>query len=54
MVAAIRAGMMQPWKADLKELARHPNVCCKISGLVTEAKWVGWKKQDFRPYLDAA
>jgi L-fuconolactonase len=49
----IRAGMMQPWKADLKELARHANVCCKISGLVTEAKWDGWRKEDFRPYLDA-
>jgi L-fuconolactonase len=48
----IRAGMLQPWKTDLRELAKHPNVSCKISGLVTEAKMPGWKKEDFRPYLD--
>lgn len=48
----IRAGLMQPWKDDFKELAKHPNVLCKISGLVTEAKLQGWRKEDFRPYLD--
>jgi len=48
----IRAGMMQPWKDDLRELAKHPNVACKISGMVTEAKMPGWKNEDFRPYLD--
>ncbi|HWN97117.1 MAG TPA: amidohydrolase family protein [Methylomirabilota bacterium] len=48
----IRAGLIQPWKEDLKELARHKNVCCKISGMVTEGKLKGWKKEDFRPYLD--
>jgi L-fuconolactonase len=48
----IRAGMMEPWKTDLRELAKHKNVMCKISGLVTEAKLKDWKKEDFRPYLD--
>jgi len=48
----IRAGMMQPWKDDLRELAKHKNVACKISGMVTEAKLKDWKKEDFRPYLD--
>ena len=48
----IRAGMMQPWKDDLRELAKHKNVSCKISGMVTEAKMPGWKAEDFRPYLD--
>ncbi len=48
----VRAGLIQTWKDDLKELARHPNVFCKISGLVTEAKMPGWKAEDFRPYLD--
>jgi L-fuconolactonase len=50
----IRAGLLQPWKSDLKELAKHPHVLCKISGLVTEAKVKGWKKEDFRSYLDVA
>ena len=48
----IRAGMLQPWKDDLRELAKHKNVFCKISGLVTEAQMPGWKADDFRPYLD--
>jgi L-fuconolactonase len=48
----IRAGMMQPWRNDLRELAAHPHVMCKISGLVTEAKLNRWRKEDFRPYLD--
>jgi L-fuconolactonase len=48
----IRAGIIQLWKNDMKELAKQPNIFCKISGLVTEAKLVGWKKEDFRPYLD--
>lgn len=48
----VRAGLIQTWKDDLKELARHPNVWCKISGLVTEARMPGWKLEDFRPYLD--
>lgn len=48
----IRTGMMQPWKDDIRELSKHKNVFCKISGMVTEAKHQGWKKEDFRPYLD--
>ncbi len=41
-----------PWKEDLKELAKHPNVFCKLSGMVTEAKWNDWKEDDFKQYLD--
>lgn len=48
----IRAGLLQPWKSDLRELAKLPNVWCKVSGLITEAKMPGWRAEDFRPYLD--
>jgi L-fuconolactonase len=48
----VRAGEMEPWKRDLKRLAAFPNVFCKLSGLVTEARWDSWKAQDFEPYLD--
>lgn len=41
-----------PWKEDLKELANHPNVYCKLSGMVTEAKWGEWQEDDFKQYLD--
>ncbi len=48
----IREGVMQPWAEQMRELARCPNVWCKVSGLVTEADWVGWHPDDLRPYLD--
>jgi L-fuconolactonase len=41
-----------PWKEDLKELAKHPNVFCKLSGMVTEAQWNNWTEDDFKSYLD--
>lgn len=50
---AIRDGAREPWLADFRELARRPHVCCKVSGLVTEARR-DWRAEDFRPYLDAA
>lgn len=43
---------IEPWTTHLRELAQHPNVCCKVSGLVTEADWAGWRAADVRPYLD--
>lgn len=48
----IADGLMEPWARDIRELAQHENVCCKISGMVTEARWQQWKPEDFRPYLD--
>lgn len=50
----IKEGRLEPWAAGVKELARRPNVCCKISGLVTEADWTGWRPEHLRPYLDVA
>jgi L-fuconolactonase len=43
---------LEPWKTNLHELARRPNVFCKISGLVTEANWTHWTLESLRPYLD--
>ena len=40
------------WKVLMKEMARHPNVYCKLSGLFTETKWKQWSPGDFYPYLD--
>jgi L-fuconolactonase len=48
----IRAGLLEPWATDIRRLAAFPNVCCKVSGMVTEADWAGWQAADFRPYLD--
>jgi L-fuconolactonase len=48
---AIRDGAMQPWHAELAELARLPNVAVKLSGLVTEAA-DEWTLEQLRPYAD--
>ncbi|MCG2613823.1 amidohydrolase family protein [Terrimonas sp. NA20] len=40
------------WHEDIRSIAKHENVYCKISGMVTEADWHHWKKEDFHPYID--
>lgn len=50
---AIKEGRINEWKKDMTTLARFENVYCKLSGMVTEADWKGWRKEDFKPYLDA-
>lgn len=42
------------WEGPLRRLAELPNVCAKLSGLVTEADWHGWTAAQLRPYLDLA
>lgn len=49
----IRSKEINQWAADLQELAQHPNTYSKLSGLVTEAHWNHWKRDDFLPYIDA-
>lgn len=48
----IAKGELEPWKSLITELASFENVSCKISGMVTEAKWNNWNDSDFAPYVD--
>jgi L-fuconolactonase len=48
----IADGVLEPWDIDIRELGSFENVWCKVSGMVTEAKWGRWAPEDFRPYLD--
>lgn len=48
----IADGVLEPWSTLIQELAQLPNTICKVSGLVTEAKWDSWKRSDFTPYID--
>jgi L-fuconolactonase len=50
----IRRGEIRSWERELRRLAAHTNVLCKLSGLVTEADWRGWTPEGMRPYLDVA
>ncbi len=48
----IKAGKLDPWRAELRELSKLENVWCKLSGLATEADHGAWTAADLRPYLD--
>jgi L-fuconolactonase len=48
----IKAGTLDPWREEIRELAKTPNVLCKVSGLVTEADHATWSAEDFKPFLD--
>ena len=48
----IKSGEVEMWEKDLRRLAQHQNVYCKISGMVTEADWQHWNQAHFTPYLD--
>ena len=40
------------WKKNIIKLSSYDNVYCKVSGLVTETKFLKWKVNDFYPYLE--
>ncbi|MFE2446766.1 amidohydrolase family protein [Streptomyces sp. NPDC059426] len=46
----VAGGERDPWARQLTALAALPNVDCKLSGLVTEADWDGWKPEQVLPY----
>jgi L-fuconolactonase len=48
----IKDGLIDEWEKGMHAIAQFPNVYCKLSGMVTEADWQNWTKDDFAPYLD--
>jgi len=51
---AIAKKEFNQWKDDVKTLAKHPNLYCKISGLITEAHHQNWSTNDLLPYMETA
>lgn len=47
----IRAGELEPWRAQMAELAGLPNATCKISGVITEADHAAWTREQIAPYV---
>jgi len=50
----IKKGLIKQWEKDMRSIAEHKNVFCKVSGMATEADWEAWRETDFTPYLDVA
>lgn len=48
----IRDRVLSPWRENIRELARRPNVYCKISGMVTEDDWLTWSYYGLHPYIE--
>lgn len=48
---SIREGQWQPWADQIAELASYPNLCCKLSGLATEAGRERATLADLEPYI---
>lgn len=40
------------WAADIARVAAFPNVFCKLSGMITEARHDSWRPGDLRPYVE--
>ncbi len=49
----IAEGAIEQYRADVADLARHPNFWIKLSDLPVEADHDTWKEADLRPYIDA-
>jgi L-fuconolactonase len=50
----IKRGGFDSWRRDLERMSAIPNVCAKLSGLVTEADWSRWTIEDLHRYVHAA
>jgi L-fuconolactonase len=52
LLEAQQRSRFEAWSRDMRALAKFPNVSCKLSGMVTEARWGKWTGEDFDPYLE--
>lgn len=48
----VRDGLLEPWRELMFQLAKRPNVYCKISGLATEGDHSAWTEAELHPYID--
>jgi L-fuconolactonase len=48
----IASGALDTWAAEITRIAVHPNVFCKLSGLVTEADRHSWRVDQLSPVAE--
>jgi predicted TIM-barrel fold metal-dependent hydrolase len=51
-VPQVREKQLEPWRTHIREIAKFPNVSCKISGLVAYADPASWTAEDLRPFVE--
>ena len=50
----IASGQIGEWSREIKALAMHGNISCKMSGLVTEANLNSWRTDGLKPFVETA
>lgn len=50
----IAGGHIDTWQQHIHQLARHPNVTAKLSGLFVQANWVAGRHIELQPYVNVA
>jgi predicted TIM-barrel fold metal-dependent hydrolase len=53
-VPQVKEKKLDPWRSHITEIAKFPNVSCKISGLVAYADHQKWTTEDLRPFVEHA
>ncbi len=48
----IKDGFYEGWAVLMQEIAKHENVYCKISGMITEADYNTWTPKQLKPYMN--
>lgn len=51
-VPQVKERAFDPWRHHMREIARAPNVSCKISGIVAYADPLNWKPEDLQPFVE--
>jgi predicted TIM-barrel fold metal-dependent hydrolase len=51
-VPQVKEKCLDPWRSYIVEIAKFPNVSCKISGLVAYADPQNWTAADLRPFVE--
>ena len=51
-VPQVKEQHLDPWRSHITEIAKFPNVSCKISGLVAYADSERWTAEDLRPFVE--
>ena len=48
----IKDGFFDGWAVLMKEIGKHENVFCKLSGMITEADYNSWTVEQLEPYIN--
>jgi predicted TIM-barrel fold metal-dependent hydrolase len=51
-VPQVKERILDPWRAQIAEIAKFPNIVGKVSGIVAYADRQSWTADDLRPYIE--